>query len=293
MVNILRFMAITSFLGACEPLGARIEAGARCVDFIRHPQTIHKPEETWGSSSAGWRSRLRSRPLPNARGSLSRRSGSSHASGVHCQLGISFEWGDFTRPLFVHRLYMAPVMYAYLKLVMFGVLKLSIGVIVGKTMEADRAFRDVKADHEKRAQMVEPFLLADEVFGRSRGAPRRDRGHGFAPILRSHVLQATLSSDFVQIKMQSGEAPTEPKWLQASTQISLTSSGLGRIPGSRPLLDKFRIGSSPRFEATLGQVPDWVESQIRGYSWTSSGLGRVPGSRLLLDNFRIGSSPRS
>ena len=55
-------------------------------------------------------------------------------------LCISFEWGDFTRPLFVHRLYMAPVMYAYLKLVMFGVLKLSIGVIVGKTMEAGRAF---------------------------------------------------------------------------------------------------------------------------------------------------------
>ena len=29
---------------------------------------------------------------------------------------------------------------------------------------------------------------------------------------------------------------------------------------------------SARFEATLGQVPDWVESQVRGHSWSSSGL---------------------
>ena len=35
-----------------------------------------------------------------------------------------------------------------------------------------------------------------------------------------------------------------------------------------------RIGSSPRFEATLGQVPDWVESQVRGHFGRVQSLAR-------------------
>ena len=187
MVNILRFMAITSILGACEPLGARIEAGARCVDFIRHPQTIHKPEETWGSSSAGWRSRLRSRRLPKARGFLSRRSGSSHASGVHCstcasRLSGAISQGPCSCTGFTWRPHVCLPQACHVR---------SAQTEYRRDRWKDhggwQAFRDVKADHEKRAQLVEPVLLADEVFGCSRGAPRRDRGHGFAPILRSHV----------------------------------------------------------------------------------------------------------
>ena len=61
-----------------------------------------------------------------------------------------------------------------------------------------------------------------------------------------------------------GQAALEvPDWVESQVRdYSWTSSGLGRVQGSRPLLDKFRIGSSPRFEATLGQVPDWVKSQV-------------------------------
>ena len=38
MVILLGFMAITGFLSAFVRLGARIGAGARCLDFIRHPE---------------------------------------------------------------------------------------------------------------------------------------------------------------------------------------------------------------------------------------------------------------
>ena len=38
MVILLGVMAITGFLSAFVRLGARIGAGARCLDFIRHPE---------------------------------------------------------------------------------------------------------------------------------------------------------------------------------------------------------------------------------------------------------------
>ena len=50
-----------------------------------------------------------------------------------------------------------------------------------------------------------------------------------------------------------GQAALEvPVWVESLFQgYSWTSSGLCRVPGSRLLLDKFRTGSSPWFEATL------------------------------------------
>ena len=60
--------------------------------------------------------------------------------------------------------------------------------------------------------------------------------------------------------------------------VHLVSAGTGRAEGiARGPLHSEETHydqslSGAEVQATLGQVPDWVESQVRGYSWTSSGL---------------------